>query len=367
MKKGFVAVLVVMSMLLVSVALSYPAGSYTLTKDWGTSSSLWPDFDWILNIAYNENAGTGHIYCNTQGQIRIIEEADGAIVDTDFPIPGDYDRLSSGVATGFFAVAQADDGAIYAYDRFTGQVIQRWANEGAVATSQTVAGLMFTRGMKAKGAGVNTFIVAVGETDNGRGQILTTGDGVNFAITDVIPAPFGKSDVAIKDANTMFGIQPWGATSANDYPNIPYTEGFPDRFDKIGANWVRSLGFVPPLVPLYSMSYSTGGQWMECDPADPRYGAGDGLLIYWIYYPYAQNRTYVVNDTTGAVEGSIDLGTIEKPGEDFLTYYGTADVNNATRKWYYGGRAKLGGGWWGHVGRYSVNYVGSGVSDWELY
>jgi hypothetical protein len=366
MRKGFVAALVLMSFLLVSFASSYPGDSYTLTKDWGSSSSLWPDYDWILNIAYNENAGTGHIYCNMQGRINIVNEADGSLDDTDYPIPGDYDRLSSGVAQGFFAVAQADDGVIYAYDRYAGPVLHRWANEYAVPTSQTVAGLSFTRGMKASGSGVNTFLVCVGAADNGPGQILTTSDGSTFVLAETIPL-LGKSDVGIKDANTLFGYQPWGAQSTNDYPNVPFTQGWPDRWDKIGANWVRSLGFVPPVPPLYSWSYSTGGDWIECDPSDPRYGSGDGLAVYYLYYPYTTNPTYVLNDSTGAVECMIELGTIEKPGENFLTYAGGMRVNNSTRKVYYGARARDGAGWWGHVGRYSLNYVGSGVSDWELY
>jgi hypothetical protein len=368
MKKGFVAALVLMSFLLVSVAFSYPAGSYTLTRDWGTSTSDWPDPRQLYNIAYNETdaASTGHLLVNAGNNIRIADRDTGNLIDTDFPIPGDYDRLSSwtaGAGAGFyFSVGIADDGKIYATDLSRSLILYQWANETAAATSQTVAGMMFVRSIAAKGAGVNTKLYVTGAADDGPGQILTTGDGSTFVVGETIPAPFAKSDIGVKNVNTIFGMQPWGANSANDFGKaVPYTQGWPDRWDKIGANWVRSVGFVPPQPPGGSSSYSMGGDWIQCDASDPR--NPDGLLFYNLYYPWP-DYLYLVNDVDGSLEAEYDMETEGVPTWG-ITYYGNCDTDSAQRKVYWAGRRTDTSR--GVYGRLSVTYVGSGVSDWELY
>jgi hypothetical protein len=385
MKKGFLAytlVVIVVSLLAVTVADAYPASSYSMSTDWATSTATAWAGKWVrqlYNFGYNANA-TGKLYLNDGVNIRIASSATGALQLTGpgFPTPSSFDRLSSQpvakVLGFYFAVGQADDGALFATELNLDQsILYRWANDGVVATSQTVAGQMFARGLKVRGGGVNTTIYVVGGNDNDKAQIETTGDGVNFAVADTIPAPFAKTDIGVKNATpvtTVFGVQPWG-TSSRDIA----TSGWPDRWDKIASVWTRSTAFTPPLaIPGSLSSYSEGGDWIKVDSADPRYAGNGGLLCYWTYTVAQTTDKHrggivVVKDDTGTEEaaryywGRPDLGIN-------MSYYGDLCVDTVNRDLYWGGRKGSTAGapqGFGHYGRVTLTYIGSGVSDWELY
>ena len=99
MKKGFVVVLVLTCMLLVSTAFAQRDywNSYTLTEDYSTTTSDWPNPRQIYNIGYNEVAAAidGNLYINDGANIRIANRNDGTLKDTDFPTASSYDRLTS--------------------------------------------------------------------------------------------------------------------------------------------------------------------------------------------------------------------------------------------------------------------------------
>jgi hypothetical protein len=373
MKKGFVVVLVVTCMLLVSTGFSRDYGaqlwnSYTLTRDWGTSTSEWAQPRQIYNIAYNEvsAATTGHLYINDGANVRIADRDNGNLIDTDFPTPSGYDRLTSysagdGTAGFYFSLGVADDHAIYATDLSEdSQVMYRWANETATPTSQTVAGLLFTRQLVAKGAGASTMILATGAADSGPVQVLTTGDGVTYSVADTIPYA-GKTAIAIKDSTTIFGSGPWNTSPAND----PTSGGFPMRFDKSGGVWARAYPtFEAVNTPIGGYSYDLGHGWLEVDASDPRY-PGNGLLWTNKYYPWPDDMQ-LLNDQTGRGEGKVDLQNDEGVPAYGAHYYGSAAADSTERDVYWGVRASYNTSR-GFYGRYSVTYSGSGVSDWELY
>jgi len=371
---------VLISLMAVSLGYSY---SYTLTKDWGTSTSTaWPAA--AANraaraLAFNANAATTHLYILDRGavaggNIRIAKTSDGSLIDTDFPTPSGYDRLSTAslgiYSPDFFAIAQADDGAIYGALLSAPTVLIRWANESDVApTSTTVtnnAASWFARNLNARGAGVNTKIyLSRGNTDNDVGMILTTADGLNFTQAEVIGTlttdPFGKTDCGVKDSNTIFGIQPWGANPFNE----PTTQGFPDRWDKIAAVWTRSATFVPPMPvtpPAAGNSLSTGGDWIKVASGDPRYATDGGLLAY---FTYSQDKVFLVNDTTGRVE-ALPYNLLAPNDSCNLTYVGTIRTDSVAQKIYMAGVNGASSNL-GNYARFSIAYVGTGVSDWELY
>jgi hypothetical protein len=375
MKKGFVVVLVLTCMLLVSTAFAQrPAldvwNSYTLTRDWGTSTSEWARPRQIYNIGYNEVAAAidDNLYINDGNNIRIANRNDGVLRDTDFPTASSYDRLTSwtaGLGADFyFSVGVADDQAIYATDLGRGLILYRWANAAASPTSQTVAGMNFTRQLVAKGAGVNTEILVTGNADDGQVQILTTGDGTTFAVADTIDYA-GKTAIAFKDSTTIFGSGPWNTSPAGDVTS----GGHPMRFDKSGGVWTRGFFAAPPNkfeAPDngYGFSYDLGHGWLQVDSSDPAYPTG-GLLWTNKYYPWP-DEMWLLNDRTGYGEAKISLGDMEGVPTWGAHYYGAAAADSAERKVYWGVRASYNTSR-GFYGRYSVVYQGSGVSDWELY
>jgi hypothetical protein len=382
MKKGFAAyALMVVLISLMAVSLGY-SFSYSVSRDWGTSTTTWPNPRQIYSAGYNPNAGA-KFYLNDGANIRIADANTGALQKTGagFPTPSSYDRLTSysweAVSGFYFANGVADDGKLYATSlNAPKEILYQWANDTAVPTSQTVAGMGFCRNLNPRGAGTSTVIYASkGGQDFDEGQILKTADGLNFYVAEVVGTasvwntagtsivtwnnPFGKSDCGVKDANTIWGVQPWGY--ASDHP----TSGDPDRWDKIGGNWIRSAAYSPPLLPGVTSSYSPGGDWIKVATSDPRYGAGGGLFVYFVYAPTAEECLMVTNDTTGRQEAARWYFKNDEYARN-TNVYGTIRNDGVNQKIYLAFRSSVNSSRGGYE-RFSLGYIGTGVSDWELY
>lgn len=249
MKKfAFLAVL-----LMVAASASFAQVS-ELTLDWskelameGTVSFVAYNFvtDHFLVCQYNADPGK---------KVAIVDSTGDNIIGY-LPETG----LTLG-SLAVFTICVADDGVIYGGSNPAGATAEegsliRWANESATPTEQIFprypldpsGEFVFPRAMDAVGSGADTRI-AVSGLDNGEITILTTTDGVNFAITElVLPSPAVpfttvedlanviKADVALVsgDPDTIYGTKIDGS---GDLVCLIKTEG----------SWDADPNFTPP-------------------------------------------------------------------------------------------------------------------------
>ena len=127
--------------LLVLVLNAY--ASWTITEDWVVNYTT----SQIYNCAYNPT--TDHVLIAASQNVRIYNASDGTPTGSTLQLPAGSGTI--------FAIACAEDGAIFAYDM--NGAFYRWANESATPETLSFNGIpMMARCLRAYGSGTDTRI-----------------------------------------------------------------------------------------------------------------------------------------------------------------------------------------------------------------
>jgi hypothetical protein len=299
-----------------SVLLSFFAvASYAQTY---ASFSITLDYA-IDQVDQNISGGTynfvtdHYLICEySAGAVSILNGSDGSDTSTDLNLTG----LTLG-SLNVFCISAADDGAIFggSNEVNTGDPFNfiRWPDEASAGADDLATGIQFPRTMAAQGSGVDTFVAVAGQDDNGFVQVLTTTDGVTFAITETTPDTSDNPALGIKhgvciadDMSAIFGGEGYGGS----YPGKLINAG--------GGTWVRDATFDPSdqtIAAPCPMDYDENWNLLFCVDS-PATGSPEDFL-------------HALNGTTGDVVDSVTLGL------DVGNYgYGRVDLDEANQVGY---------------------------------
>ncbi len=261
--------LIVLALMVCSIASAVPINP---TVDWYTSYTPYRHY----NTAYNP--ATGHLITNNR-YYSASEQALGYVPELSIwdSTDGSYIKgLAFAEGSSPFSLTCTTDGVIMGADLSLGEVVSWWADENtSPGVLKPAPDLDFSRGCNVRGTSSSpTLYMACGSSDLDKAQVLQLDATLTtWSVVSVIPAPFCKSAVAVKDQNTVFGGGPW----MEDGDASP-TLGFPDVRRNMNpgswayANWVRDDTFNPEDATTGGWSYT-----LSADYADGLYWA----LLYW--------------------------------------------------------------------------------------